>query len=120
MLTKYTDVTAYQTKDGSEIRELMHPGMQQGHRQSLAEAILQPGQQTLLHKHHLTEELYHITSGCGLMTLGSETFSIAPGDTVRILPGTAHNLKNNGDIPLRLLCCCCPPYSHEDTKLLES
>ncbi|MDD2339512.1 MAG: hypothetical protein PHG79_04440 [Methanosarcina sp.] len=31
---------------------------------------------TLLHKHHLTEEIYHITEGSGIMALGSEEFEV--------------------------------------------
>jgi len=39
--------------------------------------------------------------------------------TVVIAPGVAHKLWNTGDEPLVLLCCCSPPYTHEDTVLLE-
>ena len=116
--TRYADVVAYQTKDGSEIRELMHPGTPASGRQSLAEAIVRPGQKTCLHRHGVSEELYHITCGEGRMTLGRDAFAIAAGDTVRIPPGTPHCVENTGDAPLLILCCCCPAYSHEDTELL--
>lgn len=118
MKTGYADVVAYLTKDGSEIRELMHPGTPASGRQSLAEAILQPGQKTFLHRHGVTEELYHVTRGEGRMTLGTEVFAIAAGDTVRIPPGAPHCVENTGHAPLRILCCCFPAYSHEDTELL--
>ena len=118
MKTAYSDVAAYQTKDGSEIRELMHPGHPRGGRQSLAEAIVPPGQRTALHRHHDTEELYHVTRGAGRMTLGDETFTIEAGDTVRIPPGTNHCVHNPGSAPLHILCCCCPAYSHDDTELM--
>ena len=36
-----------------------------------------------------------------------------------IAPGVPHKLWNTGAEPLVLLCCCAPPYSHEDTVLLE-
>ena len=120
MKTRYAEVPGYQTKDGSEIRELMHPGTHAYGRQSLAEAIVRPGQQTLLHRHRESEELYHITAGRGLMTLGDQTFNVATGDTIRMLPGTPHCLENNGDIPLHILCFCCPAYSHEDTELIAN
>lgn len=118
MKTRYVDVKAYQTKDGSEIRELMHPGTSVHGSQSLAEAVVQPGRATLLHRHRETEELYHVTQGEGRMTMGSETFDLAAGDSVRIPPGTPHRVENIGDAPLHILCCCCPAYSHEDTELL--
>ncbi len=118
MHTRYADIPAYLTKDGSEIRELMHPSLHGNSQQSLAEAIVAPGATTLLHRHHLTEELYHITAGTGLMTLGDAQFPIAPGDTVLIPPGTPHNVTANGATPLHILCCCSPAYRHEDTELL--
>ena len=39
--THITDITPYITRDGSEIRELMHPSVQGNKTQSLAEAIQQ-------------------------------------------------------------------------------
>jgi mannose-6-phosphate isomerase-like protein (cupin superfamily) len=119
MRTSYAAIRSYITADGSEIRELMHPDHHGNQRQSLAEATLRPGQETLPHKHLRTEELYHITAGRGLMTLGEERFSVFAGDTVHIPPGTPHCISNVGAEPLRILCCCTPAYSHEDTVLLH-
>lgn len=113
-------VPPYRTKDGSEIRELMHPALHGNRAQSLAEATLPPGTATLLHRHGRSEELYHVTAGAGCMTLGEARFPIAPGDTVAIPPGTPHCLENTGAVPLVLLCACAPAYAHEDTELLEA
>ncbi|MFA5627708.1 MAG: cupin domain-containing protein [Thiohalomonadaceae bacterium] len=118
MHTQYTEITAYQTKDGSEIRELIHPAQHGNQNQSLAESIVQPGQATALHRHLQAEELYHITAGHGLMQLGNDEFPIATGDTICILPGTPHLVRNTGNKPLHFLCCCAPAYSHDDTELL--
>jgi mannose-6-phosphate isomerase-like protein (cupin superfamily) len=118
-LQAYATVTTYITKDGSEIRELMHPKVHGNHAQSLAEASLQPGCRTELHRHAQTEELYHITAGQGRMTLGDEDFLVQPGDTVCIPPGTPHCIEAVGDETLRLLCCCSPAYDHADTELLR-
>lgn len=117
--TGINDITAYITRDGSEIRELMHPAVQGNKEQSLAEAIVQQGQQTHLHQHHNSEELYHITKGKGRMTLGAEQFEVTVGDTICIPPGTAHCIKNIGTEALHILCMCSPPYSHDGTELLE-
>lgn len=118
MKSHNSEIEAYQTRDGSLIRELMHPSQHGNKRQSLAEATVPVGASTLLHKHEVTEEIYHITGGRGLMTLGNEQFDVRVGDTVYISPGTPHKLYNNGNLPLVLLCCCAPAYSHEDTELL--
>ncbi len=118
-LQAYTGVAPYITKDGSEIRELMHPAVHGNRKQSLAEATIQPGCKTELHRHATTEELYHITAGTGLMTLGQERFPVRPGDTVCIPPGTPHCIEATGEAPLKLLCCCSPAYDHADTELLQ-
>ena len=117
--TRYQDIPPYQTRDGSQIRELMHPSLHGVKNQSLAEARVFPGQKTLLHRHAKSEELYHITAGRGVMTLGDEKFRVENGDTICIPPGTAHCIENDGDSELGILCCCSPAYSHEDTELLK-
>jgi mannose-6-phosphate isomerase-like protein (cupin superfamily) len=118
MKTRYADIEPFRTKDGSLIRELFHP-LQHGNRnQSLAEARIAPGISTLSHRHLQSEEIYHVTSGEGLMRLGDDRFPIVAGDTVCIPPGTAHRVENSGAEPLVILCCCSPAYTHEDTEVL--
>ena len=116
--TVYREIRSYTTKDGSTIRELMHPDVHGNANQSLAEAVVPVGVRTELHYHHESEEIYHFTEGRGKMRLGNEVFDVEPGDTVCIAPGAKHNILNTGDVPLRLLCCSAPPYSHEDTELV--
>jgi mannose-6-phosphate isomerase-like protein (cupin superfamily) len=119
--TAYASIEPYTTKDGSQIRELMHPlrHAEHGNRvQSFAEAIVEPGRKTALHRHQATEEIYHITHGAGLMTLGDRQFSVSIGDTVCIAPGTAHCIACVGNVALKILCACSPAYAHEDTELL--
>lgn len=118
MKTSYRSIAAYVTKDGSEIRELMHPDVHGNVRQSLAEAIIQPRQKTQLHRHLMSEELYHVTQGTGIMSLGETSLLVGAGDTVHIAPGVAHCVQATGESPLHILCCCSPAYSHEDTEML--
>ena len=123
MKTSRADIAPYRTKDGSDIREFMHPSVHGREfgvaRQSLAEATVAPGASTELHCHQITEELYHITAGSGRMTLGDHRFEVAAGDTVCIVPGTPHCIENTGGGALVLLCMCTPPYDHADTQLLQ-
>lgn len=119
MRTRLGEAAAYVTRDGSEIRELMHPQVHGNRAQSLAEATVPPGGRTRLHRHLRTEELYHVTAGFGRMTLGESSFDVMPGDTVLIPPGTPHCIEALGEDVLRVLCCCSPAYSHDDTELLE-
>lgn len=117
--TSRKDTPPYLTKDGSEIRELMHPAAHGNQRQSLAEATVPAGCCTRLHRHLASEELYHVTAGRGRMVLGEANFEVEPGDTVLISPGTAHKIEALGESALVVLCCCSPAYAHEDTELLE-
>ena len=96
----------------------MHPERNGNRSQSLAEATVPAGAETVLHLHRKTEELYHVTGGAGLMTLGPERFAVRPGDTVCIPPGTPHRIRSIGPEPLVILCACSPAYSDDDTDLL--
>lgn len=117
--TEYDAITPYRTKDESIIREMMHPEVHGNMRMSLAEATVPEGCVTLLHRHLKTEEIYHITSGEGLMLLGRERLRVSRGDTVCIPPETPHRIRNTGKGPLTILCCSSPAYSHDDTELLS-
>ena len=118
MKTRYDEIEPYTTKDGSIIRELMHPAIHGNQNQSLAEAIVPKGSTIQLHRHRNAEELYHITAGSGVMVVGEEQFAVAKGDTICIMQDTPHQIANTGATPLKLMCCCSPAYAHEDTELL--
>ncbi len=116
--SEYNIIQPYITKDGSDTRELMHPFVHLNQNQSLSEASIPQGSTTYMHKHLNSEEIYHILSGSGIMTLGDDQFKIKERDTVCIPAGTYHNVKNTGAALLKILCACAPPYSHSDTELL--
>jgi len=117
-ITSYADVVPFITKDGSQIRELMHPKHHGNADQSLAEATIPPGVTTHLHCHHGSEEIYHVCHGEGRMRLGKRELELRPGDTVAISAGTPHCVGNVGPLPLVILCACTPPYADDDTELL--
>jgi len=116
--TEYKKIKPYMTKDGSIVRELMHPDIFPDIKQSLAEANVPVGGETLLHRHIRSDEIYHIIRGHGMMVLGDVKIEVVPGDTVYIPSNTPHKIQNTGDTPLTILCFCCPPYSHEDTDVI--
>ncbi len=108
-VTCYAELEPFTTKDGSTIRELMHT-----QNQSLAEAVVGPGQSTERHYHARTEELYSFVEGGGELEIDGERRQVAAGDTVLIPPGARHTITGGPD-GARFLCCCVPAYSHEDT-----
>ncbi len=117
-IARRSELPAYVTRDGSEIREWVAPGTLD-RRQSLAEATVPAGGSTLAHFHRESEEVYLVTSGSGRLLLGSETQPVHPGDCVVIPPGTVHQLWADASAPLVVVCSCVPPYSHEDTVLVR-
>jgi mannose-6-phosphate isomerase-like protein (cupin superfamily) len=116
--TAYSEIPASITKDGSIIRELMHPSTHKAKRQSLAEATVPRNQSTKPHLHITSEEIYHVLAGSGTMQLGDKNFPIRKGDSICIAPGEIHCLTNTELPDLVILCCCTPPYSHGDTEII--
>jgi len=120
MKTSLANIVAYTTLDGSTIRELIHPLVHGNWAQSLAEATIPPLGQTLLHRHLVSEEIYHVSAGTGWVWMGDRWLAVRPGDSICIAPGTAHCAKADRHGPLVILCCCSPAYSHDDTELLDT
>ncbi len=118
MITHYRLIDNYITKDGSTIRELMHPKSHGNHNQSLAEATVPAGVCTQLHLHKHSEEIYFITHGEGIMRLNDERFAVYEGDSIHIAANTPHQIHNKTKQPLVFLCMCSPAYDHHDTFLL--
>jgi mannose-6-phosphate isomerase-like protein (cupin superfamily) len=118
-IVRLEDREAFITADSSSIRELAGTPSGNSTNQSLAEATVPPGGAIFEHFHRTTEEIYLFTSGSGRMRLGEEERPVRAGDCVVIPPGVRHKLWADEQEPLVLLCCCAPPYSHEDTVLLE-
>jgi len=107
------------TKDGSVIRESTHPNMTPSLRQSVAEATVPTGGETLLHRHLTRDEICYILKGDGRMSLAGEEFGITEGDTLYVPSGSPHRIRNTGSIPLRIFCFCRPAYADEDTELIS-
>jgi mannose-6-phosphate isomerase-like protein (cupin superfamily) len=109
------DAAPFTTADGSTIRVLLDAESGGARNQSLAEAVLAPGQATERHYHAETEELYVLLEGTGAMEIEGDERAVGPGDAILIPAGAWHQIRATGDGELRFLCCCAPPYSHEDT-----
>ena len=113
-------VTPFITVDGSEIRELLAHRNSCIQKQSLAEARLPVGGNTTPHYHEVTEEIYYILVGTGVMTIDGEQRDVQPGDAIAIPPKCVHTILNTGTEEMKFLCCCAPCYEHEDTILVEN
>jgi mannose-6-phosphate isomerase-like protein (cupin superfamily) len=105
----------FTTADGSTIRELLGLPTAPVRNQSLAEAALRPGQATARHYHREAEEIYYVVEGAGELEVDGERRRVTAGDAALIPPGAWHQIRAEGERPLRFLCCCAPAYRHEDT-----
>jgi mannose-6-phosphate isomerase-like protein (cupin superfamily) len=96
-------------------------GRLQGHarHQSLAEATVNAGGETIEHLHRASEEIYYFVAGQGRLRLGEDERDVTAGDCVVIAPGTRHKLWAAPDTDLVLLCACSPAYRNDDTELTE-
>ncbi|MGC8744471.1 MAG: cupin domain-containing protein [Verrucomicrobiia bacterium] len=113
-------ITAFITKDGSEIRELLAYRNSSIKNQSLAEAGVPVGKSTLEHYHIKSEEIYFILEGTGKIKIEEEVSIVHKGDAIAILPGKRHKIWNIGNNVLKILCCCAPAYEHNDTIITEN
>ncbi len=112
-IRNYEAQEPFTTKDGSTIRSLLDLSNAPVANQSLAEATLPEGGETERHYHRLSEEIYYLIAGYGIMEIDGHERKVEPGDAILIPPGAWHQIR--AFEPLRFLCCCAPPYSHDDT-----
>jgi mannose-6-phosphate isomerase-like protein (cupin superfamily) len=109
------DAEPFVTTDGSTIRSLLDLSNAPVARQSLAEATLDAGGSTVRHHHRVSEEIYYIVEGSGVMEIDGEEREVGVGDAILIPPGAWHRIEASPAGPLRLLCACAPPWTAEDT-----
>ncbi len=95
--------------DGAMIREIP-TGMDIG----LAAGYLPIGRKALPHYHAISEEVYYIISGSGILHLDRQRHPVSPGITARIPRNTIHALENTGTQEMEILCLSTPKYTEED------
>jgi mannose-6-phosphate isomerase-like protein (cupin superfamily) len=97
--------------------ELVAPAGAPCQRFGFAYVEVDPGRESPLHYHAVTEELYHIVRGDGVMTLGDTETPVGPGDTVAIPSGERHRIRA-GAAGLAFVCVTVPPYDpHDDFEV---
>lgn len=67
--------------------------------------VFQSGTETgFLHTHKNHEELYFFLSGNGEFQVDGEVFAVQEGSVVRVAPEGKRSVRNNGSLPLVMLC----------------
>ena len=80
--------------------------------------LFQPGTETgFLHTHQTHEELYFFLSGNGEFQVDGQVFPVSEGSVVRVAPKGKRSVRNNGIIPLIMLCIQykAATFAQEDT-----
>ncbi|MBW3625935.1 MAG: cupin domain-containing protein [Armatimonadetes bacterium] len=64
---------------------------------TLGRVVIRSGRSNPRHCHPSCEEVLYLLSGRLEHTLGDETFTLRPGDTLSIPPGVFHNARSTGE-----------------------
>lgn len=79
---------------------LLREGDTETGRINVGYTVIYPHCSTRGHEHAPMEEVYFVTSGRGIMEVGSSRFEVASGDVVYIPGGEFHRAENPFDLPL--------------------
>lgn len=99
------------TLDNGDYRRVLYTGP----KMQLVLMTLQPGDEIGLETHEGHDQFIRIEAGTGKVALDGEERSLEDGSAVVIPAGTAHNVVNTGDTPLRLYTLYAPPEHPEGT-----
>jgi len=109
----------YEAPDRAVARQLFSPSNSRCTSMSLAEIRIPEGVAVREHFHKQREEIYHIVSGRGLMTLNGQTTEVGPGDTVVVKIGERHKIKALKGADLEMLVASVPAWSESDLNFTE-
>lgn len=101
----------YVAEDRAEARELASPRNSRAQNLSIADIRIPAGVSVKPHRHLVIEEIYHVTSGSGVMWIDGAEKLLTEGDSVVIRPGERHAIRNHTGEELRLIVTCTPPWT---------
>ena len=94
---------------GAPVYRLVHPLTVGSDRLGVSMCEMAPGDEVRRHSHDY-EEAYYVVEGTGVMTLeGEGEIRLEPDLAVYVPAGRIHGQRNDGDVPLRILCSLSPP-----------
>jgi len=75
---------------------------------TLGEVTIAVGFKNPLHRHDNCEELLYLIEGALEHRIGDQSFTMGPGDVIRVPVGVPHDGRNVGDVPARMVVA----YNH--------
>ena len=105
----YHDDIEQQTKGNTDFRRVLYTSK---HLQ-LVLMSLKPGEEIGAEVHSDNDQFFRVDSGSGVVTIDGTDSKISDGYAVVVPAGARHNIKNDGDEPLKLYTLYGPP-DHKD------
>ena len=87
-----------------------------GTKSQLVVMSIPPGGEVGQETHRNVEQTFFFQSGTGEASLDGKTVPIGPGDVVVVTPGTDHNFRNTGTVPVKIFTVYAPP-NHIDGRI---
>lgn len=103
------------TEENQDFRHVLFTGM----KSQLVVMNILPGGEVGQETHKHTEQTLYFQSGTGVAILDGKTTPINPGDVVVVTPGTQHNFRNTGSIPMKIFTTYAPP-NHIDGRIQKT
>jgi mannose-6-phosphate isomerase-like protein (cupin superfamily) len=85
---------------------------------SVIEENMPPGTKEKLHYHERCQQVFYILSGIACFSIEDMSYDVNQGESIHILPGLKHLIRNDSDHDLKFLVVSEPP-SHGDRINLE-
>jgi mannose-6-phosphate isomerase-like protein (cupin superfamily) len=87
-----------------------------GTKSQLVVMSIPPGGEVGQETHMNVEQTLFFQSGTGEASLDGKKSPIGPGDVVVVTPGTQHNFRNTGAVPVKIFTIYAPP-THIDGRI---
>lgn len=100
------------TADNQDFRHVLFTGA----KSQLVVMSIPPGGEVGQETHKNVEQILYFQSGNGEAIMDGKTTLIVPGDVVIVTPGTQHNFRNTGKVPLKITTTYAPP-NHIDGRI---
>ena len=110
MQTQHTSAAPLHKRGGQSSYLLLSEGQFGSRHLAITWVDCPPGSSQPRHQHDTQEQIYVITQGRGLMTVGDEERELATGTLVFVPPGTPHTIRNASKEPMSYVSATSPPF----------
>lgn len=111
LMSYHTNIIAA-AKENENFRRVLFTGANS----QLVVMSVPPGGEVGKETHKYTEQTLFFLSGTGEGEFNGKKFPIVPGDVAVVVPGTEHNFRNTGTVPLKIYTVYAPP-NHIDGRV---